>query len=395
MVPVHCRGRTCQGPYGAVLREIKTGAPGPVMIESGPSQPRFDALPTSPLLSEGMRFHFMDTTEIPLPTVETAPPPAGQRSYFRDVPWKWSDVLICFAPDLAGLVGAALGFRPVLRAPRWFFLPSIVLFELWMLVCPLWIARKRLGAWPRLPTVRPVLREARWLVLLVPIVFCAMIATHFAIVAVFGEDSVSPNGWEPIARAANQGERIGIALLGILLAPLGEEFFFRGMLYNKLRQSLPIAVAAVLQGALFGLLHPFGLSQSFIIAGIGLALALVYEWRKTLVAPVLLHSSINGVVTVLFALNIAAAEAGPRLGVLGEPQNGGVVLREVVPVSAADLAGLRAGDVVTAMDGFPVPDMLQMRRIVRSKRVGDKVTVDFVRDGKTQQVEVTFTPLPK
>ncbi len=143
------------------------------------------------------------------------------------------------------------------------------------------------------------------------------------------------------------------------------------------------------------MLHPFGLSQSFIIAGIGLALALVYEWRKTLVAPVLLHSSINGVVTVLLALNIAAEEAGPRLGVFGEPQNGGVVLREVVPGSAAALAGLRAGDVVTAMDGFPVPDMLQMSRIVRSKRVGDKTAVEFSRDGKTRQIEIVLKPLPK
>ncbi len=222
-----------------------------------------------------------------------------------------------------------------------------------------------------------------------------MFATHFAIVAVFGEESVSPNGWEPIARSANQGERIGLALLGILLAPLGEEIFFRGMLYNKLRQSLPIAVAAVLQGATFGLLHPFGLSQSFMIAGIGLALALVYEWRKTLVAPILLHSSINGVATVLLAFIISAEAAGPRLGVLGEPKNGGVVLKEVTPGSAADLAGLRAGDVVTAVNGIPIPDMLQMSRIVRSKRVGDKVTVEFVRDGKTQQIEIVLKPLPK
>ncbi len=112
------------------------------MIEAGPSLLLFGAQHTSPFLSQRLPIHFMDTTELPLPTVETAPKPTGLRSYFREVPWRWSDLLICFAPDLAFLVGAAVGLRPTLRALRWFFLPSIVLFELWMLVCPMWIVQR-------------------------------------------------------------------------------------------------------------------------------------------------------------------------------------------------------------------------------------------------------------
>jgi hypothetical protein len=89
------------------------------------------------------------------------------------VPWKWTDVLICFicfTPYAAFLLGMALRVRPAARAPGWSFLPSEVLFDLWMLACPLWIARRRLGALPRLRGLRAVLREARWLVALVPIV---------------------------------------------------------------------------------------------------------------------------------------------------------------------------------------------------------------------------------
>jgi membrane protease YdiL (CAAX protease family) len=284
----------------------------------------------------------------------------------------------------------ALGVRPVARAPRWFFLPSVVLVELWMLACPLWIARRRLGALPRLPGLRAVLREARWLVVLVPIVWGMLIATHFAIVGVFGEDAVPPSGWEPIARASSPAERIVLALLGISLAAVAEEVCFRGMLYNKLRQRLPVVVAAALQGALFGLLHPFGLTQSFVIGVIGFALAVVYEWRKTLVAPVLLHASI----TALMALSIAADAAAPRLGVFGEPRGAGVASTYIAPDSSADRAGLRVGDVVTAIDGIPIPDMRRMTQIIRSKQVGDKITIEFSRDEKTEQIVVELAPLP-
>ena len=328
------------------------------------------------------------------PALEIAPERALRGSFFRDVPWKWTDVLICFAPDAAFLLGMALRVRPVLRAPRWFFLPSVVLFELWMLACPFWIARRRLGTLPRLPGLRAVLRESRWLVAFVPIFLGTMIATYFAIVGVLGEDAVPPNGWEPIARASSRAEQIGLALLGISLAPVAEEVCFRGMLYNKLRQRLPMVVAAALQGALFGLLHHFGLAQSFIIGVIGFGLAAVYEWCKTLVAPVLLHASINGVATALLALNIAADATAPRLGVFGEPRGAGVTLTDIAPGSSADQSGLRVGDVVTAIDGMPIPDMRRMTQIVRSRRVGDKITIEFSRDEKTEQIVVELAPLP-
>jgi S1-C subfamily serine protease len=142
------------------------------------------------------------------------------------------------------------------------------------------------------------------------------------------------------------------------------------------------------------LVHPFGLAQSFIIGVIGFGLAAVYEWRKTLVAPVLLHASINGVATALLALNIAADATAPRLGVFGEPRGAGVTLTDIAPGSSADRTGLRVGDVVTAIDGMPIPDMRHMSQIVRSERVGDKITIEFSRDEKTQQIVVDLAPLP-
>jgi membrane protease YdiL (CAAX protease family) len=264
-----------------------------------------------------------------------------------------------------------------------------------MLGFPMWTARRRSGAFPALPKLRAVFREARWLPLLVPCVVAILILVQLTIVALFGEAAVSVNGWEPVARSSTWFEQLFLGVIGLLVAPLAEEVCFRGMLYNKLRQRLPVLVAAAIQATLFGLLHPFGLDQSFVIGLIGMALALVYEWRKTLLAPVLLHASINGVATIVLAWTIAADAGGPKLGLVGETRNGEVVVTHLTPGGAVERAGLHAGDLIVSVDGARVSDFNQLRKFVRGKRVGDKVTVKFSRDGNTQQVQVTLTPLPK
>ena len=53
-------------------------------------------------------------------------------------------------------------------------------------------------------------------------------------------------------------------------------------------------------------------------------------------------------------------------------------------------AGLRAGDVVTAVDGERVDSALSLVGQVRERSVGDKVTLKVLRDSGTIEVEVTL-----
>ena len=94
---------------------------------------------------------------------------------------------------------------------------------------------------------------------------------------------------EPIVRSPNRVDSLGLMILAVLVAPVAEEVLFRGMLFNKLRKRLHVLVAAPLQAVAFGLLHPFGLADMAGVALVGLAFALLYEWRKTLVAPIMMH----------------------------------------------------------------------------------------------------------
>jgi putative serine protease PepD len=76
----------------------------------------------------------------------------------------------------------------------------------------------------------------------------------------------------------------------------------------------------------------------------------------------------------------------PRLGVHGEPHEGGCLVTAVVPGSAAESAGLQVGDLVTSLDGEAVADMRSLTQAVRSKLVGQEVVVELIRGGKAERV---------
>ena len=84
---------------------------------------------------------------------------------------------------------------------------------------------------------------------------------------------------------------LGIISYGIL-APLGEEIVFRGVVYGQLRKVLKVPYAVVLSGLAFGLFHG-NLVQAVYATVIGCLLALVYEWYGTIAAPMLFHSVAN------------------------------------------------------------------------------------------------------
>lgn len=93
---------------------------------------------------------------------------------------------------------------------------------------------------------------------------------------------------------------LGIISYGIL-APLGEEIVFRGVVYGQLRKVLKVPYAVVLSGLAFGLFHG-NLVQAVYATVIGCLLALVYEWYGTIAAPMLFHSVANLFVYVMLEL---------------------------------------------------------------------------------------------
>jgi membrane-associated protease RseP (regulator of RpoE activity) len=83
-------------------------------------------------------------------------------------------------------------------------------------------------------------------------------------------------------------------------------------------------------------------------------------------------------------LGAAVADAMPRVKLDGAYVGG------VKSGSPAEKAGLKAGDVITALDGQPVRSAADVERIVAGLKPGAQVIVACVRNGQQLEAEVVF-----
>jgi membrane protease YdiL (CAAX protease family) len=92
------------------------------------------------------------------------------------------------------------------------------------------------------------------------------------------------------------------ALMAVLFAPVCEEVYFRGFLFQGLRGRMRFAGAALLSASFFAFVHVEPI-RFFGLAVMGVILAAVFERRRTLVASMVAHTTVNLVaVVLLFAL---------------------------------------------------------------------------------------------
>jgi serine protease Do/serine protease DegQ len=71
---------------------------------------------------------------------------------------------------------------------------------------------------------------------------------------------------------------------------------------------------------------------------------------------------------------------------LGLPSVVGALVSQVVDGSPADHAGIRTGDVITSVNGQPVKSNSELRNTIGLLRVGDRVDIGLLRDGKPLRV---------
>jgi membrane protease YdiL (CAAX protease family) len=90
---------------------------------------------------------------------------------------------------------------------------------------------------------------------------------------------------------------LSVAFLVTVVAPIGEEIFFRGFFFRAVANWRGIWPAAIITGVVFGAIHAGGSPVGFLVplAIFGVVLCLLYVKTKSLWPPIVLHCLNNSV----------------------------------------------------------------------------------------------------
>jgi uncharacterized protein len=84
----------------------------------------------------------------------------------------------------------------------------------------------------------------------------------------------------------------------VVVAPIGEELFFRGVVFNAWLRERGVRFAYIGSALLFSVIH-LSVVTLLPIFALGLALAWVYRRTGNLLAPIAMHAMVNGISTAL------------------------------------------------------------------------------------------------
>lgn len=80
-------------------------------------------------------------------------------------------------------------------------------------------------------------------------------------------------------------------------------------------------------------------------------------------------------------------------GAFGVEDGKGALVAEVAADSAAEKAGIQAGDVITSMAGFRVPGAQEFNNLEGQLPLGESISIEIVRDGKNRTLELAAEAL--
>ncbi len=113
---------------------------------------------------------------------------------------------------------------------------------------------------------------------------------------------------------------------------------------------------------------------------VGIGFAVPTEIASSVMNQILDHGEVRrGLLGVtISSLDDAAAEA------LGANVQQGALITEISPNSAAEKAGLQVEDIIIEVNNKRIDDSRELTNVIGLKSPGDKITLKYVRDGKTR-----------
>ena len=211
----------------------------------------------------------------------------------------------------------------------------------------------------------------------------------------------------PPAEFAEELPRVGDLAVAIG-NPLGLENTVTAGIVSGLNRSLPGGQAALVDliqtdaaispgnsgGALVGADgRVIGINVAYIPPQ-ARAVAIGFAIPAATVTDVVAQLLENGEVQHAF-LGVRPAELTPQIAEQFDVQaESGVIVLSVVEGSAAEEAGLQAGDVIVSLDGEPVASVGDFLSALRRRAPGDTIELGVLRDGQEQTLSATLRNRP-
>ena len=134
--------------------------------------------------------------------------------------------------------------------------------------------------------------------LIIMVLFMGYVLKYF-------QPDLQPQSIEEMLRSAIRlPDFVLIMIAGVVLAPVSEEIFYRGMIYPLFRKYLGTTWGAVGAGIIFGLAH-WDLWRALPLAIGGAALCYIYEKSDSILVSMVAHGVWNGVMCLLIYLSIS------------------------------------------------------------------------------------------
>ncbi len=117
---------------------------------------------------------------------------------------------------------------------------------------------------------------------------------------------------------------------------------------------------------------------------IGIGFAIPVNTAKGIMAQLIEHGEVQR-----GRIGITGQDLTPDLAkAFGLSDTRGAVVTRVLPKSPADKAGVQPEDIILEANGKPIESFLQLRNVVGLLRVGEKVELKVLRDGKPKKINV-------
>lgn len=134
-----------------------------------------------------------------------------------------------------------------------------------------------------------------------------------------------------------------------------------------------------------------GINAMIIQPGTGIGFAIPINMAKQILNDLIKKGKV-----VRPWLGISAQDLSPELSEhFKVKEKKGVLVSEVHPGTGAEKAGLVSGDIILSVDDKPIKNASELVKEIQKKKVGEKVKLSIIREGKPLVIEVTTMAMPE